>query len=354
MSGEKAVLHLIGRDCTREEAAFALALAERQSATGIKAVIACPEDSWTSGRTTALSLPVEHLSLSSAINPFEWRRVAKLAQSVEADCILSHDQTSTSIAGHAGRKHGGMVYRRINKSASYEKADSVFHCSEYAVEELPDRADAKHVLLYAGGDEAKAKTALDNRDKERATLKAEFCPEKEKPLFLYYSADFIEKNRHQLLLEALPDILTKLPQVHLLLAGDGEHLAELERQCRITALENDVTFIEVDDDPYGVMTAVDIYVSPRQDDPAGFMTQIAMLSGRAVVAARSGLNPELIDHDKNGILVEGETAAEYCQVLLDVLQNRNRREHFGRMAAARAAKTGLTAAMNAIAEKLLS
>lgn len=354
MSDEKAVLHLLGRDCTREEAAFALALAEKQAATGIKPVVACPENSWASGRATALSLPIEHLSLSSAINPFEWRRVAKLAQSISADCIFSHDQTSASLAGHAGCKHAAFIYRRINKSASYEKADKICYCSEYAVQELQVQGDAKYALMYAGGDETRAKTALDNREKERATLKAEFCPEKEKPLFLYYCADFVEKNRHQLLLGAMPDILTKLPQVHLLLAGDGEHLAELERQCRITALENDVTFIEVDDDPYGVMTAVDIYVSPLQDDPAGFMTQIAMLSGRAVVAAHSGLNPELIDHDKNGILVEGETAQEYCQALLDVLQNRNRREHFGRMAAARAAKTGLTAAVNSIAESMLS
>ncbi len=353
MSEEKTVLHLLGRDCTREEAAFALSLAEKQAASRFKIVIACPEKSWASNRATALSLPVEHLSLSSAINPFEWRRIGKLAQGINAACVISHDQTSANLASHAGCRHVAMVYKDIDKQATYGKADSVFHSSEFAVRNLSEK-DAKYILLYAGGDETKAKAALDSRDKERASLKAEFCPEKEKPLFLYYCADFIEKNCHQLLLESLPDILAKLPQVHLLLAGDGEHLAELERQTRIMALENDVTFIEVDDEPYGLMTAVDIYVSPRQNDAAGFMLNIAMLSGRAIVAARSGLNPELVEHDKNGILVDSDTAEAYKLALLEVLHNRNRREHFGRMAAAKAAKAGLTAAMNLITERIMA
>ncbi len=343
MAESNTYVHVIGSSCAWEDAWFALSLARKIMDKSDGAIILAPETSLAFKTAPEFGLEVEGCELGSAINPLEWRRLSKLAEKHAACAVMAHDRNSAAVLARSKLAQNvrgiAMLYqqRQAVKAGFLAKLDAVYAASRYSGGELVAGGGSR--LLYAGVDLERLKTVQARRDAERQTLKEKFCPDKDKPLFILYAAPFVKQSRHRLLLEAMPDIIARLPQAHLLLPGEGEEFAELERQARITALENEVTFLDADHEILELMTAADLYVTPCLEDGSGVMAIAAMAAGRAVVAVKDGIYPEILENEKTGVLIEHSDAAALAEALYDILHNRTKREHLGRLAAAKAAKS---------------
>ena len=131
-----------------------------------------------------------------------------------------------------------------------------------------------------------------------------------------------------LLLEALPQILAKIPNVCLLLVGGGPQESLIRQKTKQLGLENQVVFTGrvPHDRVQDYYNQVDIFVYPRlsmrlTDLVTPLKPLEAMAQGRLVVASDVGGHKELIAHEQTGYLFKAGDANSLAQTVIDLLQN---------------------------------
>ncbi len=131
-----------------------------------------------------------------------------------------------------------------------------------------------------------------------------------------------------LLLDALPLIIKKIPNVHLLLVGGGLQEGALKAQTKSLGLEANVTFVGrvPHDEVQRYYDLVEVFVYPRLSMRlTELVTPLkpleAMAQGRLVVASDVGGHKELIDDGSNGLLFKAGSAVDLSRVVVEFLQN---------------------------------
>ncbi|GAB4264879.1 MAG: glycosyltransferase family 4 protein [Methylomicrobium sp.] len=133
-----------------------------------------------------------------------------------------------------------------------------------------------------------------------------------------------------LLLEALPSIVQRIPDVRLLLVGGGPQEALIKQKTRDLGLEAHVVFTGrvPHDRVQDYYNQVDIFVYPRlsmrlTDLVTPLKPLEAMAQGRLVVASDVGGHRELIEHERTGYLFEAGHAESLAQTVVRLLDNRS-------------------------------
>ncbi|MCC8190312.1 MAG: glycosyltransferase family 4 protein [Planctomycetes bacterium] len=348
MSGNTKILHLISADCDWEPAVRMIGLAAALREYGLASAVTAPNHSRVWEVAEAAGVDVLEYAVESSVNPFRWKELARAIAASGAGIVHTHDTESAALLGRARLflDPVGVVTSRYDLKkppAGFEYGSGVdaIICSSAAVAEAFARykeASTKLHTLFDGVSIALADRALEERAILRTAYRDAFCPHKEKPLFLVAISPLEDGSGHGEILEAMTEIVAILPQTHLFIMGEGPQREELERQVKITALEKDVAFLEPDKAFLRLLAAADLYVAFNRNDVSGFMVQAAMAAANPAVLRNSGCYPELIEDGKCGRLIGGETAVAVKEALLDLLENRHRREQMSRLAKARADK----------------
>lgn len=347
MPDKKRILHLLTADGNWEPFLRVAAMAAALREHGYTSVIAAPDHSRLWELAEAAGVETIDYTLERTINPLRWRSLGAMITETGAGIVHAHDADSAALLSRAGMFSASTSvvttrYDLRTPIASAEHGSNVgaVICPSNALAEafrqrkVPE--DKLHVVP-AGATLTAADRAGEERSAIRNRYRELYCPGKEKPLFIVNIAPLDEPAAQSVILEAMPDIMAALPQTHLFIMGEGPIRPELERQVKITALANDVTFLEPDKAFLRLLAGADLYVSTDKNDVSGFMLQAAMASGRAAVARNAGCCPEVAENDKTAVLVDGEGGAGFKVAMLDLLENRSRREHLGRQAKTRAA-----------------
>lgn len=128
------------------------------------------------------------------------------------------------------------------------------------------------------------------------------------------------------LLQAMPEILKKHPQLTLLIVGDGTERVALEKECLQLGIQDFVVFTGSRLDIPEIFKILDVYVLPSLSEglPMGLLE--AMASGCPVVASKVGGIPSAVTHEETAILVEPGNSKELSEVINDLLENKPLRE----------------------------
>jgi glycosyltransferase involved in cell wall biosynthesis len=105
------------------------------------------------------------------------------------------------------------------------------------------------------------------------------------------------------LLHALAELATTVPNVVLLLAGAGPLRDDLEAEAARLGIAERVRFLGLRRDRETLYAAMDIFVLPSHWEGLSLALVEAMGSGRAVVATVVGGNPEVVADGRTGLLV---------------------------------------------------
>ncbi len=107
-------------------------------------------------------------------------------------------------------------------------------------------------------------------------------------------ATLTDHKGHRYLLEAMPAVLQRHPDVYLALAGDGELYDSLQRQAGQLGIDDNVLFLGYRDDVPDLIAAADLFVMPSHME--GLCTSLidVMLAGRPIVATAAGGIPDLV------------------------------------------------------------
>ena len=140
----------------------------------------------------------------------------------------------------------------------------------------------------------------------------------------------VHRKGQDCLIESMPQILSSVPDAHLLLIGQGpyrEHLQELVHKHR---LESSVTFIgriEYKDLPM-YLCAGDVFAMPSRSrlmglevEGLGIVYLEASSCGLPVLAGNSGGAPDAVVQNITGLVVDGTNHEQIATAAIDLLNN---------------------------------
>jgi glycosyltransferase involved in cell wall biosynthesis len=149
------------------------------------------------------------------------------------------------------------------------------------------------------------------------------------PIILYVGRLSPEKS-----LESFTRVLRAFPHARIAFVGDGPSRKQLERKLR----SRRVTFLGFlsGDELAAAFASADLFVMPSRTETLGFVVLEAMASGCAVVAARAGGIPDLVDHEETGLLYDPDDGRGMIEAIGDLLEHDGKRRFFARAARKRA------------------
>ncbi len=142
----------------------------------------------------------------------------------------------------------------------------------------------------------------------------------------------IPRKGHRYFLEAAIQILRQNKhKTTFLIVGDGDDALEKELKARVEqeGLEHKILFTGFRADVKSVLSALDIFVLPSLDEGLGMAIIEALAMKKAVVATNVGGIPEMIQHNKTGILVAPKDSAALKEGILTLLENKGLAKELG-------------------------
>ncbi len=136
---------------------------------------------------------------------------------------------------------------------------------------------------------------------------------------------------YDILIKAVEILKEKKENVYLTLIGDGQERANLEKLTFGSDLKNYVKFTGwvMGEEKFQYLSANDLYVMSSLHEGFGVVLLEAMTCGLPIVATNEGGQTDIIEHDKNGLLVRPGNAEEIAEAILSMKQNANKRHTIG-------------------------
>ena len=148
------------------------------------------------------------------------------------------------------------------------------------------------------------------------------------------------------LAEAFAQVAPRHPEWKLWLAGDSLEQPETDKVIAIAKahqLTDRIVLLGPRKDALDLMRRAGIYVQPSIHEALGLALQEALFTGCPAIGSRAGGIPELIDHERTGLLVEPGQPAQLAQALETLISSAPLREQYGRQGAASIVEKGMTA-----------
>ena len=127
---------------------------------------------------------------------------------------------------------------------------------------------------------------------------------------------------HETLVRAFAHVAGYLRDVDLLLAGDGPERPHIEQLTASLGIAPRVRFLGVRRDVPALLRAADAFCLTSLSEAASLTVLEAMAAPVPIVLTNVGGNPELVRHEREGLLVPRRDAASAGWALLEVLTNR--------------------------------
>ncbi len=144
-------------------------------------------------------------------------------------------------------------------------------------------------------------------------------------LILMHASNFRAVKRVTGLVEVMKRVVEQVPDVHLVLVGDGPTRIEAERRTEELDLCDRVHFLGVHTNMQELMCAADVFLLNSTVEGMPLVLLEAMASQLPVVTTPAGGIPELVRNGIDGIVTKGFEADEYAQAVVNILQDEDLR-----------------------------
>lgn len=228
---------------------------------------------------------------------------------------------------HGTSREGGIRYRisHAMETHVFRQADAVTTICEGLKRDISDRGiPAAKITVIPNAVDIERFT-ID--EKQNSALAAELGLSEK--MVLGFIGSFYAYEGLILLIRALPEILTQLPDIQLLLVGGGPQEDEIKQLVNKLELRDTVKLTgrvphnEISD----YYNLVDIFVYPRlsmrlTDLVTPLKPLEAMAQGKLVLASDVGGHKELIRDGINGRMFRAGSSESLAEVLLDMMEHR--------------------------------
>lgn len=216
-----------------------------------------------------------------------------------------------------------------------DQVEAVIAISRQVEEALMGGGVASHRIhmIYSGLDFSR----MPQDDRERETICRKLGLADDVTL-IGTVANLFPRKGYDVMLRALPNILEAIPTVHYIIVGTDENdyarsLRALAREMRIL---DRVHFAGFQDPVRPFLNALDLYVHPALMEGFGIAVVEAMAAGKPVVATSTGGLPEVVEHERTGLLVQPGDPDQLSTAIVSLLRDPARCKQMGISGAARA------------------
>jgi glycogen synthase len=188
-----------------------------------------------------------------------------------------------------------------------EQIVDIFGVEEDAVEVIPNGIDPEDLQPQDAG--------------ELRRLRREFAAPEESLVLLV--GRLVYEKGFQVALEALPEIIERLPNTRFVVAGSGTHEHELRRQAKELGLMPHGTFVGWigDDVLHSLYRIADVCVVPSIYEPFGLVALEAMASSCPCIVADTGGLREVVPHDEVGLRFRARDPESLAEMTVRVLDD---------------------------------
>lgn len=148
------------------------------------------------------------------------------------------------------------------------------------------------------------------------------------------TGSLITRKGHDVLIRAFASLSAE-PMPHLLILGDGPERNSLEALATSLGIAERVHFLGYIKDFVEVYQAADLFALASRGDAFGLVLAEAGYFSLPSVSTRVGGIPEVIAHEKTGLLVPPDDVAAFSSALERLMRDKTLRARFGSAAAAR-------------------
>lgn len=140
------------------------------------------------------------------------------------------------------------------------------------------------------------------------------------------------------LIEAMPAVLQRIPNAHLLIVGVGPYKNHLDKLIMKLSLQENVTFVGriLYDKLPTYLSAADIFAMPSRSrffglevEGLGIVYLEASACGIPVVAGNSGGAPDAVLEGVTGMCVDGNNVEQIASALIELCSDTERASHMG-------------------------
>jgi glycosyltransferase involved in cell wall biosynthesis len=256
------------------------------------------------------------------------RRLRKLLPARRFDVVHAHDPHGLTAAWLAGahRRSGLVASRRVGYPLSrsalglarYRATRRILAISQFVAQSVIASGIAPELVrVVYEGVELPAIPTPEMRLRAR-----QLWGVREGEVLLGCVGYLVPGKGQEVLLRALPAVRQRFPGCRLLLVGGGPCLANLERLARELEIEPGVTFAGFVEDVAEVYRALDVFLFPAIGEGLGSSLLAAMAHSLPVIAVASGGVNEIVESNRNGLLVPSPSWDEFAKAILHLLEDR--------------------------------
>jgi glycosyltransferase involved in cell wall biosynthesis len=328
------VLHVEGGRHLHGGAFQVLCLTRGLAERGHESLLACPRGSELAAAAPA-GVELHAMPMGGDSDPQIALRLLRLLRATRPDLIHLHSRIGADTWGAiAGRLVGVPVIhtRRVDNpeprlvvAVKYRLHDRVIAISE-AIARVLTREGLPPAKLRV------VRSAVDWERWARPCRRADIAARLGVPadaVLIGVVAQLIRRKGHRFLIEALPALVARHPNLRVLFFGRGGLDRELRRAIAAAGLDGVVRLAGFRDDLPDIIPCLDLLVHPATMEGLGVALLQAASAGVPIIASDAGGIPEAVRHGENGLLVPPGDVPALCDAVGALLADPDRRRALG-------------------------
>lgn len=145
---------------------------------------------------------------------------------------------------------------------------------------------------------------------------------------LIYVGELSYRKQQDLLIKVVSLIKEEIPQIKLLLVGDGERLTEYEELVKKLGVEKNVEFLGYRKDVPQLMMISDLAISTSRQEGLPVNVMEAMATGLPLIVTNCRGNRDLVYSGENGFVVEVDDVTACATNILKLFHSNDLRQEF--------------------------
>lgn len=144
------------------------------------------------------------------------------------------------------------------------------------------------------------------------------------------NAGRLSKQKNQKFIIDLADYMkTKEIKFKILIAGKGELEETLKEEVKLRNLEDEIIFLGFIENIKEFMKSIDLFILPSYWEGFGYVMVEAMLCEKPVIAFNTSSNPEIVEDDKCGFLIDIDNIEQCYKKILFLKENHEKAKDIG-------------------------
>jgi glycosyltransferase involved in cell wall biosynthesis len=278
------------------------------------------------------------ISNLSFLNPVRLLRLCSFFRHHQVKTLVINLPADLKIAGLAARVAGvkRIIYRRGSAIPIKNSMINRFLFGKIITDVLVNSKETKHTILannprLISGEKIKViYNGIEAENFHPESLSDNSEKQDNKPIVIG-NLGRLEKQKAQHLLIELGTKLQKAGNnFRIMIGGDGRLREELLQKIHFAGLSKNIQLAGHIEDVGAFMQSIDIFVLTSHWEGFGYVLAEAMACEKPVIAFNHSSNPELIDHNKTGLLVKPGDIDDLFEKTVILINDNNLRTAFGK------------------------